>query len=477
MRAELLRRRAGQARRFKRVGPAAEAVLAAASTLLTGDGSSAPPALLRAITASKAPQTWNRYMGPIRPWREFAEARGQPWLPAEPRLFAEFLAECGGGTLGYSQTKSRVNAIRALSEAAGVASPADHPLIKAVRAASCRAPRARRGPSTPIFETEIPILLSPERASAGGRAGPGLSARTQRARCAAAAHMAVLHAGALRYDDTLEGQLGDCLFFPDLVLVSVFGTKTDPELAGQPATLPREGRGAAGLVRNARYGLERLLALDPETIGVLGSRLASALGPAGRAGAEALASWPAPIPELAARLLAAGLMAHALPVFGRWLFEPLDPTSDLTESLSTGEFARLSRAVLADAGVATLRVAAHSFRRGRAVGLFHACVGREMVSESLRHRSLRSADAYILTTARMSALAGAMRVADGAGRWSVPVPGHVASSGGGGPLPPSLRAGHGAAGGQAPAPSMGRGSANLPPDGSVYRLHVVDGPP
>ncbi len=59
--------------------------------------------------------------------------------------------------------------------------------------------------------------------------------------------MALLHPGALRYDDMLEGQLGDCLFFPDLVLVSVpdlvlvsvFGSKTDPELAGQPATIPR----------------------------------------------------------------------------------------------------------------------------------------------------------------------------------------------------------------------------------------------
>ncbi len=91
--------------------------------------------------------------------------------------------------------------------------------------------------------------------------------------------------------------------------------------------------------------------------------------------------------ELAARLHAAGIMAHALPVFGRWLFEELDPTSDLTASPSTGEFGRLSRAVLASAGVDILRVAAHSFRRGRAVGLFHARVGREVVSESLRHRS------------------------------------------------------------------------------------------
>jgi hypothetical protein len=183
------------------------------------------------------------------------------------------------------------------------------------------------------------------------------------------------------------------------------------------------------LVRDARYGLERLLALDPGTLAVLGGRLAADLGPAGRANPVALASWPAPVPELAARLLTAGFMAPALSVFGRWLFEELDPTSNLTASPSTGGFGRLSRAGLASKGADTLRVAAHTgrFRRGRAVGLFHARVGREVVSESLRHRLLSSTDAYILTTARISAPAGAMRVADSDGRRRVPVPGHVAA--------------------------------------------------
>jgi hypothetical protein len=73
--------------------------------------------------------------------------------------------------------------------------------------------------------------------------------------------MAALHDGALRYDDMREGQLGDILFFPELVDISVFGSKTDRELAGQTATLPRGGPGAAGLIRNARVGLERLLEL------------------------------------------------------------------------------------------------------------------------------------------------------------------------------------------------------------------------
>jgi hypothetical protein len=64
--------------------------------------------------------------------------------------------------------------------------------------------------------------------------------------------MAVLHAGALRYDNMLEGQLGDCLFLPRTSCSSVFGTKTDPELLGNPTTVSSERSGAAGLVLNAR---------------------------------------------------------------------------------------------------------------------------------------------------------------------------------------------------------------------------------
>ncbi len=101
---ELFRRRAGQARRPKRVEPAAEAVIKGASLLLMGDGSAASPALLQVIAVSKAPQTWNHSMGPICHWRAFVEARWQPLLPTEPSLFAKFLAERGGGTLGYSQS-------------------------------------------------------------------------------------------------------------------------------------------------------------------------------------------------------------------------------------------------------------------------------------------------------------------------------------------------------------------------------------
>ncbi len=57
---------------------------------------------------------------------------------------------------------------------------------------------------------------------------------------------------------------------------------------------------------------------DPEVLRRVGARLSELCGPAGQAGPEAMASWPDPIPGLAARLYAAGV-----PTFGRWLFDNL----------------------------------------------------------------------------------------------------------------------------------------------------------
>ena len=231
------------------------------------------PALVAAISDSRSPSTWNQYLGPLRAWVSFAGSHGSAWLPADPLVFADFLATQGAGDVGYSQTKARCCAIDAPSTLAGVPSPARHPLVAAVRAGALRTKRHRRGAARPVFAQEIPLLASPlhrgapptRGGHAGGRTGGGRSARSQRARCAAAGHMAVLHDGAFRYDDTLEGQLGDVLFFPDVVDVSIFGSKTDPTLAGQPGALPREGPGASALLLNARHGLERLLAGTPRS--------------------------------------------------------------------------------------------------------------------------------------------------------------------------------------------------------------------
>ncbi len=88
---------------------------------------------------------------------------------------------------------------------------------------------------------------------------------------------------------------------------------------------------------------------------------------------------------------------HLLPIYGRWQFEQLSVDSDLSAELPSHEFARLSRAVLAEAGVNTTGVGAHSFRRARGVGLYHGNAGSAVVSQALRHSDPRSAEPYVLT--------------------------------------------------------------------------------
>jgi hypothetical protein len=178
LRGTIGRRRAGQPRRLKVVGEGAAGLLQAAAQFLSGAGHAVSPALLAAISDSRSPSTWNRYLSPLRAWSGFAEANGSPWLPADPRVFADFLAAQGARDAGYSQTKARCCAIDALSTLAGVPSPTRHPLVAAVRAGARRSKRFRRGAARPIFAQEIPRLASPPRRGSGpARGGRGRGGR------------------------------------------------------------------------------------------------------------------------------------------------------------------------------------------------------------------------------------------------------------------------------------------------------------
>jgi hypothetical protein len=84
-------------------------MLAAAAGLLSGAGGLVSPALVLAIADSRAPQTWNWYLGPLRAWAAFAAGRSSSWLPADPCVFAEFLVEHRAANTGYSQTKARTS--------------------------------------------------------------------------------------------------------------------------------------------------------------------------------------------------------------------------------------------------------------------------------------------------------------------------------------------------------------------------------
>lgn len=433
LREDVLRRRAGAPRRHKVVSEATRAFLLDALRSQPGPAA-LPAALLESFLQGKAAGTWDRYVAALRPWFAHAAAAGFPPLPAPPVQFACWLAaagETGRGKRGYSQTKTRCVAMAGLSELVGAPSPTAHPAVQGYRAMARRTKRYRRGRSRPLLGSEIPSVSAlprdapplPAPASPVGRGRGRIGATllspgtARRAYTATAGMLAVMHDAGLRYDDGREGQLGDMLFFPDAVDVGIFGSKTDPLLVGQTAQMPAgqdapfdRPSGARAIVEVIRRGLERLAALPPEVLGPMAARLGQTFS--ADTGSElAMSTWPDEVRALASPLYARGLPVHCLPYYGSWLWAPLTAETDLAATLSTGEFIRMMRRTLAEAGVPTAGMAAHSARRGSAAALAHGGMPMPTLSRVLRHSDSRSTEPYVFQSVHVTATAAAMREA------------------------------------------------------------------
>ena len=427
LRERIAERRAGQPRLLKTLDPTATRMLRAAVLLrssLSGSAAAPSAAVIEMATRGKAPNTWNRYASTLTRWEAYADRVGTPFLPADPSHFANFLAEAASGSSGHTQTKQRACAIAALSALARVPSPAEDALVADVRSGLRRTLRGTRGRARPIFSYELPTAAAlpplpsgrgggPRRLTPGGAAAP-LSVR-KRAREQAVRCSAVLGGAALRFDDLREGQIGDAVVLPDLIDLSVFGSKTDTNLTGQPAVLPDPANprsGAFAFLEGIRLGLTRLHALDPPVLAELSARFRASLPPRqiGRGPSE-LASWPPDIRAMAAPLYAVGMPVHCLPIYGQWQHARLNAQSDLRVGVERHIFLALATHALTAMGVDVTGLGAHSWRRGRAVELFHGHVSREVVTEILRHRSAASTRPYITDSARMASLAVTMAAA------------------------------------------------------------------
>ena len=443
LRESVARRRAGQPRRLKVLDPTARRLIAAAVRLRSAPlhGAVAPSDAAIAMAArGLAPTTWNRYASTLTRWEAYAAGAGTPFLPADPTHFANFLAAAAVGALSATQTKHRSCAIHALSGLAGVPSPVADALVRDVRSGVRRALRGTRGRARPIFTHEIPTadaLPSPPSGRGGGprRLAPGAAvaplsvrkrARAQAMRCAA-----TLEAAALRFDDIIEAQIGDAVVNTDHIDLSVFGTKTDAALTGQAAVLPGPavaGSGAHAFLEGVRLGLSRLAALPAATLVPLAARFRAACSVRERGrGAMEFATYPADIQALAAPLYAVGLPVHCLPLYGQWQHARLDAETDLREGVTRSTFLALSSHVLSSVGVDAAGLGGHSFRRGRAIELFHNDAPYAAVTEVLRHRSPASTRPYVSDAARLAALAATMTAATAGRR---PAPGAVRRPGG-----------------------------------------------
>lgn len=431
LRDAIIKRRAGQPRRHKVIPDDTRTFLLG---VLRGqpDSAAMPDSLLESLIHGKSAGTWHRYVQALKPWFAHATEAGFPALPAPPIQFACWLAtmgETGLGKRGYSQTKARCVAMDGFSELTGVPSPTSHRAVKGYRTMALRTKRYRRGRSRPLLGHEIPSVAafppdtppSPTPAPAPGRGAARigatiLSPRTaRRAYTATAGMLAVMHDAGLRYDDGREGQLGDMLFFPDAVDIGIFGSKTDPLLAGQTAQMPDGAdapfdrpSGARAIVEVIRGGLERLAALPAPVFDPIAARLVQTFPE--DAGSElAMATWPDSVRELAAPLYARGLPVHCLPYYGSWLWAPLTADTNLSATLTTGEFIRMMRRTLADAGVPSAGMAAHSARRGSAAALAHGGLPMPTLSRVLRHTDGRSTEPYVFQSVHVTATAAAMR--------------------------------------------------------------------
>ena len=422
-----MRRRAEQPRRLKRLNATASRMIGLAVQLRssTARPAAAPSAAVLALAAQgKAPASWNRYAASLLRWEEYAARAGTPFLPADPSHFANFLAEAAAGASGHSQTKQRSCAIDALSKLAHVPSPTGDDTVRDVRAGLRCTLLSTRGRVRPIFSYELPMADAlpplptgrgggPRRLIPGDAAAP-LSVR-KRAREQAVRCSAILEAAALRFDDIVEGQIGDAVVHPDLVALTVFGSKTDNRLTGQPAVLPNPAdprSGAHALLESVRLGLTRLLGMEPVALAQLAARFRASLPTRhiGR-GAEELSAWPADIRALAGPLYDLGLPVHCLPIYGQWQHERLHGQSDLQLGVERHIFLALSAHALTAVGVAVDGFGGHSFRRGRAVELICGNASRETVTEVLRHRNPASTRPYITDAARMASLAVTMTAA------------------------------------------------------------------
>ena len=417
----MVARRAGVPRAHKEPSPASRAFIEGFISRFLGAVS---PAAINPILASKGGQTWDRYVGAIRPWFEHSAATALDPLRPDPPQFLAWLEAAGCTDVGYSQTKVRCVAMDTMCYLAGVPSPTSCPLVKAYREGARRSRgHYRRGRVTAVLCSQLSPLLPPvspphvpPAPRRGGRAGPS-PRTTRRHRDAAARHAALMHGGALRYDDTREGQLGDILFFDDVVDINVFGSKTDPARVGQTSQMPigvlgPDGgpSGSQALVESVGRSLQRLTTLPPHVLGVLGARL-QASHPGDRAGPEALSTWPEELQALARQLYAHGLRAHLLPYYGPWMWETLDVDFDLSRTCSTAQFQRALQGAFRAHGRPVSRLGSHSLRRGRAAELFHGGIAPADLSRILRHLSPQSSLPYVLESARVSAAAAAMRAA------------------------------------------------------------------
>ena len=256
----------------------AREAVALAAHVMFGDAGRAgqlTPAMTATFLEFRAANTCNTYASYFMRWsRASADTPSEP-LPADPFVFAAYLAgegaACQLNGLTAAPVDMHCNAIKYFSRLADVKSPTTHPLVAITHESLRRLLGYRKQQKRPLMAVHIEALYNTHvkpYVSAIFAAPQGKATADYLLRVATMFRISLGFEATLRWDD-LEGiEVGDMVFSDGFVRVFLVHTKTD---------VTREGQWCTFIVHDAPWGAFNLLMLLLNAVAVLWNRSSKAM--------------------------------------------------------------------------------------------------------------------------------------------------------------------------------------------------------
>ena len=187
-------------------------------------GNSPDPTLLTVWEHYRKSSTVNQYANPWLKWVEYSKKAGSQPIPADPFLFATWLAAASLSDTTASPTETRCAAIAFFTKAAFSTSPTSYQVVKMTRESIVRKLGFKKTPKNPLLKEHVNAIIQ------------HFLQRTTVQDQANAFRVALAYEATLRWDDFADTLLGDFIVTHNFVRVFLVDTKTDNCKSGQWAT-------------------------------------------------------------------------------------------------------------------------------------------------------------------------------------------------------------------------------------------------
>ena len=333
-----LERRFGGARKTQLSDKARNALQMSHACLIASMGHDIDPTILQVWEHHRKATTVNSYAHNFIAWHEYCKTKQKPSLPAEPYLFATWLAQMSLSDKTASPTDNRCASVSYFCKSAGMNSPVDSHVVKITKESIIRRLGYRKLPKAALTEVEVDRVVSHLLSQHD----------VDFQNIANAFRVALAYEATLRWDDFEDTQFGDFIITDEFVRVFLIDTKTDTSKQGQWATF------AASPGPRSAYQLLRKL------IGAIQSL------PEGKYG---------------------DLKAH-LPLIPMMFKKTEGPISSiLVDKVSYNEFLKTLKDACKAVGLDPTIFGTHSMRRGNVTDNFAKGVPDQIIKHSGRWRS------------------------------------------------------------------------------------------